>query len=531
MKPKTDQCMLSGNMRVNKSAIALLAVVGVAFYLMNVFAPLYVDDWHYCFIFGTTTPIASVADVFASQFRHYFEFNGRVVPHVFVQFFDGLTGKPLFNVVNTAMFLLFLHLVVVNVISDRKLYYKALTLVVAIVLLIMPGFNLSILWLSGACNYLWTSVFLLVFNILLQRDVRLRPCLWPVLACFGLLCGWTNEGLVLGLSAGYLVYYAMSIKELTPVRIALLTGFVLGVLLMLVSPGNFHRAMTGIEGQSFSGIIRTYASALLAMSNLRVFFVLLVALLFVRFYDKEFSKRFVRNNVVWLVAAGVSFIFIVFTKHDSAHSRFGIELFSLIVLLKLCLRIRISTVFFFLWNVALCVFMGFALHACMVNYDEYKSLTAQIQDKSNHIIVTHAVKQNPLFSRFMVPNIDVWPCYKWIANYYNRDTFIFLPAVFVDGIKSNPDLYERFYTSDELPFYAKRLEAGQNVKEVTFLLRKTREDEIPFYLKPFADRMERYSALKIQTNKYRVVEIDGQSYLLVDKLEMVDKRVTDILVD
>lgn len=111
--------MLPENRQAHVLTIALFLVIGCVFYLMNVYSPLYVDDWHYCFIFGTTTPIASIGDIFRSQAIHYMEFNGRVVPHLFVQFFDGLVGKPLFNVVNTVLFLLFLHLLTLTIISRK----------------------------------------------------------------------------------------------------------------------------------------------------------------------------------------------------------------------------------------------------------------------------------------------------------------------------------------------------------------------------------------------------------------------------
>jgi len=46
--------MLLGNIKANKLSMALLAIVGIFFYLMNLYSPLRSDDWNYCFIFGTT---------------------------------------------------------------------------------------------------------------------------------------------------------------------------------------------------------------------------------------------------------------------------------------------------------------------------------------------------------------------------------------------------------------------------------------------------------------------------------------------
>ena len=103
MKLKTDRFMWLKNIKENRTDYlywGYLAIIGVIFYLMNCFTPLFSDDWHYCFIFGTTNPIESLKDLFISQYTHYFQQNGRFIPHVIVQFFDGIAGKEWFNIFN-----------------------------------------------------------------------------------------------------------------------------------------------------------------------------------------------------------------------------------------------------------------------------------------------------------------------------------------------------------------------------------------------------------------------------------------------
>jgi len=453
------------------------------------------------------------------------------VPHLFVQFFDGMTGKPLFNVVNTIMFVLLLHLLVITVTRAKGQYYKTLTLAVAFIMLLMPGFNLAFLWMSGACNYLWTSVFLLSFNLILQKDIQAkRPYVLPLLFCIGLVCGWTHEGLVIGLLAGYIFHYSFNRKELTATRIVLLSGFALGVLFMLVSPANFNRAMKGMSGLHGLGIIMSYVSALLAMSNLRIFFILLLGLALTRICKREAFKAIVHDNSVWLVAAFVSFAFIVFTRHASTHSRFGIELFSLIIVLRFLLRIKIPQALCSFCNILMVVFLTFAVQSCRTNYKEYLSQIAQIENKENHIIQKHELGINKMFHRFIVHSPCDVPTCAWIANYFHRDdAFVFRPSTFIDDIRRNPNHYERFHTNKELPFYAKRLKKGEAVGNVKFLLRETRKEEIPFYYLHFIDKLERFTALEIAA-KYEVVNVLGESYLVVYKHELpeIDNRVIDI---
>ena len=81
--------------------LAVLAVIAIVMYLLNRFTPLFCDDWHYVFIYGTTTPIQTLGDIFRSQWIHYFEStNGRFIAHWFVQLFDGILETYLLKTTN-----------------------------------------------------------------------------------------------------------------------------------------------------------------------------------------------------------------------------------------------------------------------------------------------------------------------------------------------------------------------------------------------------------------------------------------------
>lgn len=287
--------------------------------------------------------------------------------------------------------------------------------------------------------------------------------------------------------------------------------------------------MLGISGHHGLDIIRTYGSALLAMSNLRIFFILLLALALTRIWKRELFNEIIRDNSTWLFAAFVSFVFVLFTKHSSAHSRFGIELFSSIILLRLLLHVKISHALCSFCNILIVAFLTFAVQACRANHKEYLSQIAQIENKECHIIQTHELGLNNMFRRFIVPNPDKTRSMDaaWIANYYHRDDFVFLPSTFIDDINRNPNHYEYFHTDKEWTFYAKRIKKGATIGNVTFKLRKTRKEEIPLCFRPFADKLERFAASEVNA-RYEVVDIGGEAYLLVYKSEMVDNRVVDI---
>lgn len=270
--------------------VACLGGIGLAFYAMMVFTPLFSDDWNYHLIFGTEQRITSLRDIFVSQYHHYFLNNGRFVPHFFVQLFDGLLGKSLFNIVNTGIFLVFLILLLR---IQEKTEWRLFPVALALLLLLMPGFNNAFLWLSGACNYLWSAVLLLAFYRLVTRD-SVSSHYYPLLFLFGIVCGWTNEALIVGFVAGCLCYYARHRKELTGHRKMLLGGLIVGALFVSFSPGSIHRFMRGNTGtSSVTNILHQLLSSLLAMDNLRLLPLLL--LLYYRLLAKISDIEILQN--------------------------------------------------------------------------------------------------------------------------------------------------------------------------------------------------------------------------------------------
>lgn len=85
------------NIKENKSCYYILLIVGIAFLILNILTPEYLDDYlyKYTFINGIADknhPIVTIRDIYTSQIDHYFTFNGRVIIHSLVQLFTGIIG-------------------------------------------------------------------------------------------------------------------------------------------------------------------------------------------------------------------------------------------------------------------------------------------------------------------------------------------------------------------------------------------------------------------------------------------------------
>lgn len=344
------------------------------FYVVNCFTPYFSDDWHYCMMIGPNGEedrwIKNMYDVIVSNYYHYFQINGRVVPHVFLMTFDALLGKGLFNVFNALLFGTYLHLLTLNFVKERKNALIGLAISASLTLCFMCGFTNEFLWMSGVFNYEFVAVLVLLFNYLLNIEIHSKVWI-PLLFLYGVISGWTNEAVVIGLSVVYLCMYMRHLKDLTWSQWALLSGFAIGVALCVFSPGSIHRALDhgASEKISLAGSLWKYVSSLLGMYNLRVFFIMFIMWAIVKKMKKE-----------WLIGVIVSVLFVAFTGHNSGHSRFGIELFSLIIILSVFPYDKMPS---HVEKMVLCVLFIYLLLCvpyCVKNCQNFKNVEKQITE-------------------------------------------------------------------------------------------------------------------------------------------------------
>ena len=532
MKQRIDLFILSESMKENKYLyFGYLLVIGIVFYLMNVFTPFFCDDWHYNFIYGTHTQIKTLGDVLYSQYLHYFSMNGRFVPHFFVQLFDGILGKGLFNVVNTFMFMAFIYLISYTLRREYKSFYVSSSLALFLIFFFIPAFNNCFLWMSGACNYLWVAVLLLSFNIVLEKDIK-NKALFPLLFVFGIICGWSNEAIVLGLGFGYFVYFAFHRDKLNNSRVALLLGLYIGILFLAFSPGSIQRFLRHhVSENNVIGIIHN-------IDNIRILYILLIAVIIGYFWKKD-VKLLLKNNQTLLMAIIVTFLFVLSTGISYGHSRFGIEICSLLLFLKLLSFYNLSKIkFFAITSIILQVTtISYALPICFKNYVENLNIVDQVVKTNTGLILTNRIECIPYFKRFLVHVTNSeWSSFEqqfyptdYISKHFDKKVkLFFFPKTIYDKItQNNGSIY--FAESKELGFYCKQIE--KEPRKVEYILGKTDYDRIPFYYKPFVNKMERYTASVVPVGIFTTATINGFDYLLIDLNPAIDDRVIDIRVE
>lgn len=506
----------------------LLLIVAVVMYLLNLFTPWFCDDWHYPFIFGTHTQIGSLSDIIFSQCRHYLHFNGRFIVHCFVQLFAGLLGKGAFNVVNAIMFSTLLYMIALVTSRDKDDYYKIISVAFILLFFLMPGFKYVFLWLSGSCNYLWTGTAILFFLYLMAKDETPRWSRVPLLAV-GIVCGWSNEALALGVGAALFLYFLMNRKQLTSHRKYLMIGFCLGLVALVFSPGALGRASKVGHGE-FQVVAR-----LLNFSNLRFFFLLLALIVFKAIFKPRNFIPWVKKEQVLLMATFISFAFIFMTGDYHAQSRYGIELFSLILLLRSINWKRLSSILVSVANVAALAFAIYVVSVCAecdaANRKELSQITGShcIVPTTQPIPITSFLHRYALdYAGFFVDDNKLAGEHIWISAYYGYDDVVFLPQIFIDDLKEHYDDYEgRFRTIDKLPFFAMRLPENKDFNFATVYYRE----------KPGASIIDAIaSKLRSEVDSYyadaRVVTVNGDHYVFVARFHpSQDERLEKIVVE
>ena len=238
----------------------LLLLFAAPFLIRNLLLPMLADDFSYAFIWdgehwgnlmdniGPRERINSLYDILVSQWSHYFTWGGRTPSMIFIQLFAWI-GKVWFDLANTFVFtilMLVLYWLAIGKVQSPA-HHKGTFLWVMICMLFgVIDYPSTMLWMTGACVYLWTGLWECLFLLVILRGKQVNLFL---IALLGLLAGWSEEAgsLVTVMLAAYFLFDAWRKKQLQPYMI---TGFVfllIGCGLLMLCPGSLHREQLMLE--------------------------------------------------------------------------------------------------------------------------------------------------------------------------------------------------------------------------------------------------------------------------------------------
>ena len=277
-------------------------ILALIFFVRNCLLPLAADDYSYAFVWDgegrgnilegvpdTIERVDSIGDLIASQWSHYMTWGGRTPAHTLIQLFVWI-GKPLFDVLNTAMFVALIVLIVR--LADVRLTLRNLLWIALGLWVATPEWISTMEWLTGACNYLWSGVVQLLFLKFFSTSTN-RLSLIPL----GLMAGWSNEA---GGAATLFIAIALMIgqQKIRSAQAVGLLSFALGYALLILAPGNFNRlALTQPDFSLTTAVLVEHLSPFVEVIFQQL--ILLVPIVIV------FARRGVSSSIKIFTAAGL----------------------------------------------------------------------------------------------------------------------------------------------------------------------------------------------------------------------------------
>ncbi len=336
----------------------IIVVAIIAIYAYNLLTPYLSDDYAYAY---QVRQADSLWDLIKQQYGEYLSNSGRVIGQFNIRL-SLAVDKHVFNVVNSFMFGVLVLLMYHNVSKKKKHDIFLLLLIVVFLWRYAVDFGQTMLWICGACNYLWGSVFILGFVTFYRRFLKKADDIkHPILLAigtllFGVLAGWCNENTSGGGLLLVLMFAANFVwdrkkagqKKIYPFMITGVAGMCLGILGMISAPGVRSRSATMAEG-SYTGLVGLLSRIYKTTVTVRELFfelliIMIVVLVFLVLQKKLKEWKQIRTNtsVLFLVAAAATAYVLAIIPTTTDRAFFGAGIFLMIAVLSGIMEIDVD---------------------------------------------------------------------------------------------------------------------------------------------------------------------------------------------
>lgn len=319
----------------------LLFVIGLIFIWKTQRAvPVMMDDEWYSTVLSSNAPLSSLHDIVQAQIWHYQNWGGRTIAHTMAQLIFLYLNEPVADALNVLMIILLARIITVIMDIRKETVLAFTTLTVGFLHGLNANWKMSMYWQTGACNYLYTTVLIMLFlHMYLREQPSLNTLGATLLApVLGLLCGWTNENM--GPTVWILTILVMLLKKhekrTIPFWMVLgSTACLLGSTLLILAPGNNVRSAeiaSNKYGMLWQLFLRIYGICKGAWEYLFPVIFMTAAALFINICILKNSLH--KKDALLLTGALLSWGAMVLSPHYPDRASFGTLCFLLCVLVS-----------------------------------------------------------------------------------------------------------------------------------------------------------------------------------------------------
>ena len=299
----------------------ILFIIFISMLSLNYLYPYISDDYTYMYKYDNFERIKNISDIFFSMKDHYFLWGGRVLAHSLASVFL-LLPKNIFNICNSIMYTIFIYLIYLIGRRNNKDNYNYLFIIHLLIWFINISFGEVTLWLTGSCNYLWTSVIILLFLYLFHKENK-NVIIFSIL---GILAGMCNENFSLSIIFVCILFVIFNKNYRNKNNYIGIIFLIIGYLFLFLAPGNFIRASAGVNN-----IITTTQKILylIKVFSLLIIFILLLSYVL---YKKNKLKK---DYLIYILGSIMCILFLVVAPTFSLRATIGTLIYNLIIIIDI----------------------------------------------------------------------------------------------------------------------------------------------------------------------------------------------------
>lgn len=364
--------------------IAAAVLLWAVMLVFNLLTPMVCDDYRYAFSFATGERITGAGQIFPSLAAHGHVLNGRYAPHFFVQLF-AMLPEICFDIVNAAVFVLLVAGVYRLGRPGGTYDLWLLAGSAGALILLPPAFGQNMLWMAGACNYLWPAaafVWLIhpFVQIVVWKDGRdLKPAATAAMTLGGLLFGNCSENLsAAGLMVmGLCILWRLLERKSTPLWMWLTAAATaIGWMILMLAPVDKPTGFS--EGGLLGVLLERFSSGMqLWMKHLGVLTVVWAFL--VCFMHGCDGRELIGVSVILAVSAMCCHLAMIASDYYPERALLGP------VLLMICACVILLPVVHYTWDhlykglcLSLCLLAAISMAGALPqNYNRYQLAKAR----------------------------------------------------------------------------------------------------------------------------------------------------------